>query len=237
MTNATNAVTAGQPDREAIRMLTGSFMSHLRSIKDVELRWLEFYSVLVLPAIGFLVALRHDDPNNPDLSSLAVGIIVFAYFVLTVWIQLVLQNERRSYYVVLLQVVRAENYLGLFESLGFLGSLRRSPFPEGWGPTDTDGKRVDGTERTKTFTYRNMYTFVLLLGLCLSGWYNNEDASWVGIVCCLADAVCLLAYIYPKDVGDMIDNVEKSRGLLGWDPQWDPVPGTRTNDHSTVCSG
>ncbi|MFH1922208.1 MAG: hypothetical protein ABIP48_20280, partial [Planctomycetota bacterium] len=68
-------------------------LSHLRSIKDTELNWLQMFAVVTLPAIGYLMGVGDSNP----MLGWPIVIVVVVYLLLTGWVQYVFLRERISY--------------------------------------------------------------------------------------------------------------------------------------------
>lgn len=169
-------------------------LAHLREIKQLEMAWVDRFSVLILPAIAYFAA---SDPNKNDFSQYQLAWTIFAYFILTVCIQNVLLNERRSYYRVLRSVVRAQNYLGLFR-LNFLSkALAGAAFPKGLGPNQDR----NGTQPFRTFLYRQSYTFALFLILVLVAIYQNVAMTKYSLL--VVFDLLWLVNIYWRDYRDL----------------------------------
>ena len=198
--------------RDAVLVVLQSHMQHLRSIKDMELKWLDRYSAIALPIAGFIVL----NPRNV-LGAKGIALLMAFSFVLTIWIQVVLRKERRSYYRVMRAVVRAQNYLGLLSS-GFISSaMANAPFPRGMGPDPN----TDGTQPTSSFLHRLSYAFLVLAATVAGAAFQHPDTLAYGVIFLVADLYWLWA-IRRKDDRDLRAEAIAEKDLLGSDPAWYP---------------
>lgn len=199
--------------REAATTLLNSHLSHLRSIKDMEMAWLDRYSVITFPAIGFLLA---QNPSSAQLSPNLLWIIVSIYLAITLWIQDVLRNERRSYYRVLRSVTRTENYLGLFTANLIPESMANAAFPKGLGPN----LNRDGTQPFATFLHRLVYTLIVYTSLVASVIYQN--GALLPALALIAVDLAWLLIIFWRDKSDLYREALAEKGLAGVSSSWYP---------------
>lgn len=198
----TNLLSAEQrsEEREAVRTLLQNFSAHLRPIKDMEMAWVTRYTVLAMGILWFLVT-RDPSPGyhsaQKPLSLLFLFVIAFAGLVATGLIQWQLLCERKSYYLVLRVVMRAQNYLGLIQTdehpeRMLSRALANSVFPEGLGPGAEDEKGKpprdkDGTQRWASFGVRQVYTFLVYISLLVTMNYYHQFPLWGFVVLVVVD--------------------------------------------------
>ena len=190
-------------------------LSHLRSIKDTELNWLQLFAVVTLPAIGYLMGVGDD---NAMLGWPIVPLILL-YLILTGWIQYVFLRERISYYSVLRSVVRAQNLLGLFDINLLSPHFAGSAFPKGFGPRPTE----NGTQPQSSFLRRQIYTVILYSGVLLAaGFRMYPKSSWPLGLCVLAFLLDILWlwYIFYYDDVVLKARTAAEKDLAGSDPAW-----------------
>jgi hypothetical protein len=209
--------------KQAVVTLLEGHLGHLRSIKELELAWLDRYSVLTLPAIGFLIA---HDRSTARLPCSLLWIMVSAYLAITLWIQDVLRKERRSYYRVLRSVIRAENYLGLFDVNFLPAVMAGGAFPKGLGPNPSQ----DGTQPYASFLQRLIYTFIIYTSIVVSALYQNS-ALIPSIVLIAVDLVWLIV-VFRRDKIDLRREALLEKGLAGTSPSW--YPDTPKDSESNV---
>lgn len=138
--------------RDGLIAMMQTQLTTLQSIKAGEMQWIQFYTILTAPAIGFLIA------GDPCKVAPILRYIIPAYIVVTGWFQYVLMKERHSYYGVLRSVVRAENLLGLS---GFLApNFANSAFPKGLGP---DKKKTERNPAQVSSLDKSMSSFSSLV--------------------------------------------------------------------------
>jgi hypothetical protein len=196
--------------RDALIATMQTQLSALQSIKAGEMRWVQFYAVLIAPAIGFLIA-----GDSCKVARIAPYVIP-AYLLVTMWLQYVLMRERHSYYGVLRSVVRAENLLGLSQLVA--KHFANSAFPKGLGPH----KEKDGTQRWSSFFARQIYVFLFFFGLAVAGAYQAHSCG-VLIWACGAVAVDLVwgaiifCYWDPKALRS---DTLAEKDVVGSDPAW-----------------
>lgn len=218
----TNASTSdSNPCIEQVMIaLLGVQLGTLRSIKDMELAWLERYSVLILPAIGFLVV---RDPKEALPAGLLVG-ITLGYLLLTIWMQDLLRKERRSYYRVLRSVIRAENFLGLYKIAFFADVQADAAFPKGLGPN----LARDGTQPYSSFLNRQIYTLIAYSAVVASAIYQAsvtyQNAAFLAVFAFVD--LAWLFWVFWKDRIDLYQETLAEKGLAGAEPSWYPQATT-----------
>jgi hypothetical protein len=191
--------------RDGLIAMMQTQLTTLQSIKAGEMQWIQFYTILTAPAIGFLIA------GAPCKVAPILPYIIPAYLVVTGWFQYVLMKERHSYYGVLRSVVRAENLLGLS---GFLApNFANSAFPKGLGPD----KEKDGTQPCSSFLARQIYVFVFFFGLAGASAYQAHN-GWVLIY--VAFDLVWVAIIFCWDQKALRRQTLEEKGLSGSDPAW-----------------
>jgi hypothetical protein len=198
---------------EALLALLQGHLQHLRSIKDMELKWLDRFSAITLPLIGALLV----TPAEIEVfTTWALIILVIIYTGLALWIQDVLRKERRSYYRVMRTVIRAQNVLGLLKR--FLpGVMANAAFPKGMGPIPEE----DGTKPFSSFLRRQILVGVLFLGVLL-GVVWRSPPFWPIIPGGLVLDALWLVYIFRKDNRDLRNEALRDRDLEGMEPAWFP---------------
>ncbi len=218
-------------EQGVITTLAGS-VTHLRDIKQMEMKWLDRYSVLIVPAIAAIIYWTAANPTNSSarpsrLILITVG--AFIYMGLTMGIQWILCNERNSYYRVFRTVIRAQYHLGLFRNNFMADWMANAAYPKGFGPITDE----DGTQPEKTFSYRNFYTFGLycayLVVAAIAFFLEPRvDLRWrlvaaiVAALLAVTDLLFLKLKIYPLDRERLRQGVLDEKGLLGTDPAWYP---------------
>ena len=164
-------------DDEALITFLGSLMGHLREIKQIEMQWIGVYSILTVPAAGYLSV--NDMSATPGLIWVLSG-WALGYLLLTGWIQGALCKERLSYYSVMLTVIRLENHLSFFSKRVLPKAMAFAAFPEGVGPNE-EIRGKDGTQRHSSFRTRIGYTlfiyFALLAGTVYQVWSVHRAGS------------------------------------------------------------
>lgn len=196
--------------RDALVAMMQAQLETLQSIKAAEMRWVQFYTVLIAPAIGFLMA-----GDSCEVARIAPYIIP-AYLLVTMWLQYILMRERHSYYGVLRSVVRAENLLGLSQLVA--KHFANSAFPKGLGPH----KEKDGTQRWSSFFARQIYVFLFFFGLAVAGAYQAHGCRvliWAcgAVAVDLAWGATIFCYWDPKALRR---DTLAERGVIGSDPTW-----------------
>ena len=202
---------------QGIQITLDANLSHLRSIKDTEHKWVDLHSLITLPAIGYLMTV---DRAN-DVWGWPLVAVVSAYLLLTGWVQYVLLRERYSYYSVLRTVARAQNFLGLYEVGFFSPHFAGSAFPRGYGPHP----EADGTQPYSSFLRRQAYTIILFASLlATAGFRNTFLPGTFGVLTGAAFLVDLLwlVMIFQWDRTLLTTATEQERGLAGADPSWFP---------------
>jgi hypothetical protein len=202
---------------QGIQITLDGNLAHLRSIKDTEHKWVDLFSIVTLPAIGYLMTV---DATNP-VWGWPIAVVVGFYFALTAWLQYVLLRERYSYYSVLRSVVRAQRLLGLFE-IGFLSPhFAGSAIPRGFGPHP----EADGTQPYSSFLRRQVYVLILFVSLMATLMFRNTfQPMTVGavIVIVVGLDVLWLIGVFVRDRHLLTTATERERGLAGADPAWFP---------------
>lgn len=180
----------------AIVALLESMMAHLREIKQIEMQWLGLYSLLTVPAAGYVSV------NDMSNTRWVFGVLiawVTGYFLFTRWVQDALCKERFSYYGIMLIVVRIENYLGFIRHRVLPLGMACAAFPEGIGPNAVV-RAQDNTQRRSSFRIRITYTAILYLAVVAGCIYQiwsvvYSFGSKLGASCAViftAYALCLL---------------------------------------------
>lgn len=197
-------------EKETVQSMIDPLMSTLRSIKDMELQWVEKYTIVTLPVIGYLVI---SNPSNGLSKPLLSGIIV-GYFFFTLWFQDVLRKERRSYYRVLRTLLRAQNYLGLYKIKFLAEPFADAAFPKGLGVN----KGKDGTQPYSSFLHRQIYTVVIFLAIISACIYQNGDVAFSLFLVPLD--VAWLFYVFRLSKTELYKEAKSEEGLAGADPKW-----------------
>jgi hypothetical protein len=200
-----------------VQVTLAANLSHLRSIKDTEVNWLQLFAIITLPAIGYLMGVGDDNP----LLGGPIILLIFFYLALTGWIQFVFLCERISYYSVLRSVVRAQNLLGLLDIKYLSPHFADSAFPREFGPRPEE----NGTQPQSSFLRRQTYTLVLYVGVLLAAAFRTYSVSaWFLAVAVLALAVDLawLGFIFRRDDAILKEHTAAEEGLAGSDPGWFP---------------
>ncbi|MCR4315658.1 MAG: hypothetical protein NUW37_04830 [Planctomycetes bacterium] len=197
-------------DTESIRVLMSSHLSHLRSIKDMEMKWLTSFSAISLPGLGYLLATSAGSVGT-EMTSLLIALVF--YFCLTCWIQLVLSKERNSYYKVLRTVIRSQKLLGFFDANFLPSYMADAPFPKGIG----EFKNIDSTQRCGSFLHRQLYTifiFSLIVVVCVIRGLNS-NAFFL-----LAMDIVWLIVLFRFDERDLYRDAINEKELYGADNKW-----------------
>lgn len=205
--------TGEESTQDAVIAQLQGHMQHLRSIKDMELKWLDRFSAVTLPLAAYLFAVGS---NNALLRGSAPVLLLVAVAFFTGWIQNVLRKERRSYFRVMRAVVRAQNYLGMFDINFVPEIMANSPFPKGLGPNPD----VDGTQPYSSFLHRQVYTLIVLIAVALLTVFRRPDLSL-----CLAIIpldVLWLYFVYRQDARDLRNEALAEKGLAGTEADWFP---------------
>jgi len=220
---------------DAIKTMLAGGLAHLRDIKQMEMKWIDRYTVLILPAIVAVIYWNASGSgNSTDKTGSLIFIGAFVCMALTMSFQWVLLIERNSYYRVLRMVKRAQHHLGVPDGEdGFMADwMVNSAFPEGYGPERV--RKIDGTQRGKTFTIRNIYTCALLCGYLLASGISFRGKEH--LACCyglsalalaIGDILFLALWIYPQDRHQLRKGIEDEKNLFGHDSKWYPE-NTRT---------
>lgn len=197
-------------------------LSHLRSIKDTELNWLQLFAIVTLPAIGYLMGVGDENP----VFGWPILLVMLFYLAFTGWVQHTFLRERISYYSVLRSVVRAQNLLGLFDFNYLSPHFAGSAFPKGFGPNP----ERNGTQPLSSFLRRQVYTLILYTGMPGVVAFRTFSATlWFAavattcIVCLLLDVVWL-RYLFSLDETILKAETAGERDLAGYDPAWSPSP-------------
>jgi hypothetical protein len=195
---------------QGLLVLFEGHLNHLRSIKEVEIAWLDRFSIITLPSIGyFLTRTSNTLPVDADL-----WLVAIVYLFVTMWMQNSLRQERLSYYRVLRSVIRIQNLLGLFK-IGILTErMVDAPFPKGLGPHPKN----DGTQPFASFMRRQVYTWIIYTSLIVVIVYKNI-LLWPLIGLIIIDAV-FLVFVYIRDQNDLKNEAIKDKNLAGSDPMW-----------------
>jgi len=197
---------------EALTALMSANLEALGQVKSREFQWMERYTVLTAPAVGWFV-LR--DPESPLTAMLLVGLMLI-YWLIALWFQLILKRERRGYYRLMRSIVRVQNLLGFYQA-GVLGpQFANSAFPKEFGPV----KDVDGTQPFSSFLHRQLYVLVFLLAILFAAVYQRPELAWIAVTLGLADVVYLIA-VFIADTAQMRADTAGEQGLAGWDRSWD----------------
>jgi hypothetical protein len=196
--------------RDALLAMMQTQLATLQSIKAGEMQWIQFYTILTAPAIGFLIA------SDPSRVAPIVPYIIPAYLLVTGWFRYVLMRERRSYYGVLRSVVRSENLLGLSKFLAPHFAI--SAFPKGLGPD----KEKDGTQRWSSFLARQIYVLLFFQGLAVAGAYQAHSRWALILVCVLADLLWVAIIFFCRDPKALRRDTLAEKGVMGSDPAWFP---------------
>jgi hypothetical protein len=207
MTADQTTTNTNNPSDQALIAMMQTQLATLQSIKAGEMQWLQFYTIVTVPAIGFLMA------SDPCKIAPMVGLTLFAYLLITGWFQYVLLKERHSYFGVLRSVVRAQNLLGLYKSNFLSPHFANSAFPKKLGPC----KAKDGTHPYSSFLNRQLYVCLFFVGLTLAGFYQARhfwgltvlliDTAWVFVIF-IWDRKCLYRQTFNE------------QNLSGSDPKW-----------------
>jgi hypothetical protein len=194
-------------------------LSHLRSIKDTEVKWLQLFAIITLPAIGYLMGIGDDNP----LLGPPIILLFFLYLALTGWIQYVFLRERISYYSVLRSVLRAQNLLGLMDAKYLSPHFAGSAFPRGFGPSPGE----NGTQPQSSFLRRQIYTVILYMGVLLAAMFRTYSVSaWFSVIAifALVGDLVWLGFIFYRDDGVLREHTAAEKDLAGSDPAWFPAP-------------
>lgn len=192
-------------------------LSHLRYIKDTELKWLQMFAVLTLPAIGYLMGVGDTNP----MLGWPIIVVVLAYLLLTGWVRYVLLRERISYYSILRSVVRGQNLFGLFDINYLSPHFAGSAFPKGFGPYPEH----NGTQPESSFLRRQLYVLILYFGVLAAAAFRTCSVSfWFVVVAALCFALDLvwLGYIFYRDEIVLKADTAGEKDLAGSDPTWFP---------------
>lgn len=200
----------GSPNTQGVVTLLQSQLAQLRSIKDMEVKWLDRYSLFTIPVIA---ALLINDPKERQLPGDLLIIILVLYWVVTVWIREVILKERHSYYRVLRSVVRAEHYLGLVGTF-IPNVMADAGFPKGLGPIIGH----DGTQAFSSFLHKQIYFLIIYASIAAASMY--QSANWLlAITLLLLDLVWLIGVFY-RDRRVMYSEVLAEKHLTGSSPSW-----------------
>lgn len=191
----------------------------LRAIKSNEMTWVYYFLLVMLGVValvntqGFVISLR--------------SFIVLQVFILllTIGFMFILLKERESYYNVLRQVTRIQNYLGFF---GYYNSFNdkvsdkvlrentyNAAFPFGYGPD----KNTNGTKPYSSFLWRMLFTILIYLFFLV---VSTKEAL-VPFYCQISLApipILFLFYFFRLDKKLQIKNTLNEKGLLGSDETW-----------------
>ena len=158
----------------AVIALFESLMAHLREIKQIEMQWLGIYSLLAVPAAGYVSV---NDMSGTRGVFWILAAWVAGYFLLTRWAQDALCKERFSYYHTMLIVARLENYLGFIRHGVLPRNMACAAFPEGIGPNDAI-RAEDNTQRRSSFRIRITYTFIIFLAVLAGCVYQIWNVAY-----------------------------------------------------------
>ncbi len=197
----------------AITAIMTAQINALAALKDREFQWLERFTVLVGPAVGFLI-LR--DPSPLLSLNMVFGLLV-GYWLVTLWFQFILKKERRRYYRLLRSIVRAQNLLGLYQIRFLAIPFANSAFPKGLGP----GKSRDGTQPFSSFFHRQLYTLIFFSAIASSAVYQRSELLSTSLGLVVAD-VLWLVLVFSMDRRQLYKDTVDEVGLAGWDPAWSP---------------
>jgi hypothetical protein len=197
---------------EALTALMSANVEALGQGKAREFQWMERYTVLTAPAVGWLFV---RDAESPLSVMLLVGLMLI-YWLIALWFQLILNRERRGYYRLMRSIVRIQNLLGFYQS-GLLGPhFANSAFPKGFGPI----KDVDGTQPFSSFLHRQLYVLVFLIAILFAAVHQCPELAWIAVTLGLAD-VAYLIVVFVADTAQMRVDTAGEQGLSGWDRSWD----------------
>jgi len=187
-------------------------MSTLRAIKEVENKWVDRYVVIILALLGFLVY------AEKELLSFGICLgIAIVSFPLTTGIQLTLRKERISYYFILRTLVRAQNYLGLFEDCILPSSMIDSIFPIGIGRD----KSKSGTKPLASFLNRMLLlSMMFAITLLLINYLQRHLFIMAASAVLLISNITLVLWIYFEDDKVMRKQILSEQHLEGYDKDW-----------------
>jgi len=191
----------------------------LRAIKSNEMTWIYYYLLVMLAIIALL--------NTQGFNISLRNFIVLQSFILimTIGFMYILLKERESYYNVLRQVIRIENYLGFF---GYYNSMNNevsgivlrdntfnSAFPVGYGPEKTE----NGTKPYSSFLWRMLFTLLIYLFFIVVTSKENLVPFYCQISMIIFP-VFFLIYLFKLDNRLQVENTLKEKGLLGAEESW-----------------
>jgi len=195
-------------------------LAHLRAIKDTELQWLNLFSLITLPAIGYLMSVS----DRNAIWGWPLIVLMASYLIVTAGVQYAQLRERLSYYSVLRAVVRAQNLFGLIR-IGYLSEhFANSAFPKGFGPNP----ELDGTQPQSSFLRRQLYTVLLFAGLLGAAFFRTPVYRYLTGVFALAmfiADVLWLACLFRWSRDSLASATAAECSLAGADPRWFPSEG------------
>ena len=175
--------------QRSIDSILSAYLAQLREIKQIEIAWLDKYTLIALPAAGFLIT---NGPNKYSIPPGIIWIILLFYLLLTMWVQDILRKERYSYYSVLRVVIRAQKHLGLFGTL-LPKSWANYASPKGVGP-DID---KDGTQPFSSFLNRILY--ILFIFCTIIGAAIYQDNSSINALALILLDILWIIIIFNRD--------------------------------------
>lgn len=196
---------------EAVLALMASNFEALNAVKNREFQWLERFTILVAPIIGFF-AVRGQGSLLPV--SLVGGLLV-GYLAITLWFHWILEKERLGYYRLLRSALRCQNMLGFFK-VGFLSPhFANSAFPKGFGAN----KSLDGTQPFSSFLHRQLYVLIFFVGVAAASVYQRTELAPLSVGLVILDIIWLVL-VFVHDGKRLQDETASEENLAGWDHHW-----------------